>query len=154
MNWFHFVLHAWFNPRGNILPSSCPMYVKVKASRKDVRVPWCSDLLYTVSGSIPEGAFSIFMWHVCKIGVSITLTQEKMCGFPGVVVIASALHAEDLGFGPRGNLCYFFVTCNSLPWFPGVVVIASALHAKRSRVRSPREPFAIFFSPVCNVQPT
>ncbi len=66
-----------------------------------------------------------------------------MCRFPGVVVITSALHAEGLGFDPRGNFLPSFVTCmwNQKPQsitltkkrmcrFPGVVVITSALHAE------------------------
>ncbi len=63
--------------------------------------------------------------------------------FPGVVVITSALHAEGLGFNPRGNLFFFFTnSCmlsiryinilseKSSVWFPGVVVITSASHAE------------------------
>ncbi len=112
---FMFVLHAWFNPRRNILPSSCHMYVKVKASiwwRKDVLVTWCSGYhvcgtyMQMVLGSILEGAFPLF----CNMYVKLEASIRK-----DVLV----------------------------PWCSGYHVCFTR---RRSRVRSPREPFAIFLS--------
>ncbi len=103
------------DPRGNLLPSFCHLYVTYSlhwgAGSSLLR------LLYTqkVSGSIPEGSFAIFLWLYVEINSLnlLYIDQEKVCGFPGVVVITSASHAEGLGIDPRGNLlpsfCHLYI---------------------------------------------
>ena len=144
-------LHAeglGFNPPREALPYFCDMYVKLKPQsiihwpRKSVRVPWCSGyhVCFTRRRSrdrSPREPFAIFLSPVCK-------NLHWCAGSPaGAVVIASASHAEGLGFYPRGNLLpsfcdmyvklkasIYYIDQEKMCWFPGVVVITSALHAE------------------------
>ncbi len=103
------------------------------------------------------------MYMYVKLKASIYyIDQEKKCGFPGVVVITSALHAEGLGFDPRGNLlpsfCDMYMKLKASIYyigqekkcgFPGVVVITSALHAEGLGI-DPQGNLLHILSPVCN----
>ncbi len=127
-------------------------------------VPWCSG--YRVCfirrrsrDRSPREPFAIFLSPVCK-------NLHWCAGSPaGAVVIASASHAEGLGFYPRGNLLpsfcdmyvklkasIYYIDQEKMCWFPGVVGYHVCFTRRRSRVRSPREPFAIFLWYVCEIK--